>query len=105
MNDQRLLVACVGSSKSNSGGDTGRRRVRAAALQNQPLMWESTASAQIRSLPIFETSTGVGTFPLRKPGILTDSGEVVRRVLDGVLELVRRHVHLRRTRLSPSSST
>ena len=67
--------------------------MRDAADQNQPLMCDSTASAQIRSLPIFETSTGVGTLPLRKPGILTDCREIVRRVLDGVLELVRRHVH------------
>ena len=31
-------------------------------------MWLSTASVYRRSLPIRETSTCIGTFPLRKPG-------------------------------------
>src|SRR4051812_45929156 len=34
-------------------------------------MWLSTASAISRSLPIRWISTGIGTLPLRKPGILT----------------------------------
>src|SRR5438552_15800533 len=34
-------------------------------------MWLSIASAYRRSLPMRDTSTGIGTFPLRKPGILT----------------------------------
>src|SRR5438094_10662619 len=46
-------------------------RSRAAAFQNQPEMWLSIASLKRRSLPILEISTGVGTLPLRKPGILT----------------------------------
>ena len=87
-NDHASL-SVVGSSKSYSGGDTGLSRVRDAADQNQPLMWDSTASTQIRSRPILETSTGVGTFPLRNPGILTDSERSLRRVLDCVLQLVR----------------
>src|SRR5437762_6942308 len=46
-------------------------RSRAAAFQNQPEMWLSIASLSRRSLPMCERSTGIGTFPLRKPGILT----------------------------------
>src|SRR5207253_384311 len=46
-------------------------RSRAAAFQNQPEMWLSIASLNSFSFPIRETSTGVGTLPLRKPGILT----------------------------------
>src|SRR5436190_5170611 len=46
-------------------------RARATALPYQPAMWLSIASAYRRSLPIRDTSTGIGTLPLRKPGILT----------------------------------
>src|SRR5436190_21342389 len=46
-------------------------RARATALPYQPAMWLSIASAYRRSLPIRETSTGIGTLPFRKPGILT----------------------------------
>src|SRR2546421_4812523 len=46
-------------------------RVRATALLYHPAMWLSIASVYSRSLPIRETSTGIGTLPLRKPGILT----------------------------------
>ena len=38
------------------------------------------------------TSTGSGTLPLRKPGILTVLGEVGRGVLDGVLHVGAGHV-------------
>ena len=41
-------------------------------------------------MPTRETSTGIGTLPLRKPGILTLLGEVGRRVLDRVLDVVPR---------------
>src|SRR5262249_42151313 len=44
---------------------------RATALPYQPAMWLSIASVKRRSLPMRDTSTGIGTFPLRKPGILT----------------------------------
>jgi hypothetical protein len=37
--------AVLGSSNSYCGSVTGRTRFRAAALQNQPPMWLSTASA------------------------------------------------------------
>ena len=43
MNSQSSFVE-AGSSKSYSGCATGRTRLRAAAFQNQPLMWLSTAS-------------------------------------------------------------
>src|SRR5436190_10332357 len=46
-------------------------RVRATALPYQPAMWLSIASVYRRSFPIRDTSTGIGTLPLRKPGILT----------------------------------
>ncbi len=61
----------AGSSKSYSGWATGRTRLRAAAFQNQPPMWLSTASVISRSRPTRCTSTWRGTRPLRKPGILT----------------------------------
>jgi len=66
--------------------------VRAAAFQNQPPMWLSTASVISRSWPIRWSSTWRGTFPLRKPGTLIALGEVVGRVLDGVVHVVRRHL-------------
>src|SRR5205814_310079 len=50
---------------------TGRTRERATALQNQLPMCESTASEYSRSLPIFDTSTFIGTLPGRKPGTFT----------------------------------
>src|SRR3954452_24619217 len=46
-------------------------RVRATALPYQAAMWLSIASVYRRSLPIRDTSTGIGTLPFRKPGILT----------------------------------
>ena len=47
-------------------------RARAAAFQNQPEMWLSTASAKIRSFPSLCFRIGIGTLPGRKPGIFTD---------------------------------
>src|SRR5215211_4288631 len=38
-------------------------------MRNQPPMWLSTASLYSRSLPTRASSTGIGTLPLRKPGI------------------------------------
>ena len=83
----------------------GRSRVRDAADQNQPLMCDSTASAQILSLPIFETSTGVGTLPLRKPGILTDSERSFVACSTACSSSCGDTSTVRRTRFSPSSST
>src|SRR5262249_21637354 len=60
-----------GTSKSYCGCSTGRTRVRAAAFQNQPPMWLSTASVISLSRPTRCSSTCRGTFPLRKPGTLT----------------------------------
>ena len=71
-NDQSCL-SLVGSSNSNWGVATGRTRARVAAFQNQPEMWLSTASRKSRSRPTRWMSTGIGTFPLRKPGILTEA--------------------------------
>src|SRR5918995_2329577 len=44
-------------------------REPAAAFQNQPPMWLSTASLIRRSLPTRASRTGIGTLPLRNPGI------------------------------------
>src|SRR5919202_7101957 len=46
-------------------------RVEAAAFQNQPPMWLSTASVISRSRPMRFRSTWGGTLPFRKPGTLT----------------------------------
>ena len=98
-------LSVVGSSKSYSGGEIGRSRVRDAADQNQPPMCDSTASTQIRSLPIFETSTGIGTFPLRNPGILTDSERSFTACSTACSSSCGDTSTVRRTRFSPSSST
>ncbi len=45
-----------------------------------------------RSRPTRWTSTCRGTLPLRKPGIFGRLGEVRRGVLDGVVDVVRRHL-------------
>ena len=56
-------------------------------------MWLSIASVIRRSLPTFCTSTWRGTLPLRKPGIFAVCGEIGRRMLDRVVDVVRRHLN------------
>ena len=98
--------SCVlGSSNSYSGAVIGRSRVRAAALQNQPPMCDSTASAQSRSLPTWATSTGVGTFPLRNPGTRTDSERSCVACSTAWWSSCGDTSTVRRTRFPPSSST
>ncbi len=57
-------------TRNRAARSAGCARV-AAAFRNQPPMWLDTASSISRSLPTRAMRTGIGTFPLRKPGILT----------------------------------
>src|SRR3954468_20207321 len=80
-------------------------RVCAAAFQNQPPMWLSTASAYRRSLPMRCLSTVRGTLPLRKPGILTVSARSDAAWSTAWFTSAPGTSTVRRTLLSPSSST
>ena len=72
---------------------TGRIRGRATAFQNQP---RDVALDRLRVEALLadaaDTSTGIGTLPLRKPGNLDARGEVGGRVLDGVVDVRARNV-------------
>src|SRR5215208_7683183 len=80
-------------------------RERAAAFQNQPSMWLSTASAYRRSLPTRASSTGIGTWPLRKPGILTLSARSFAAWSTACFRSCSETSTLSRTRFSATSST
>src|ERR671934_2643651 len=80
-------------------------RERAAAFQNHPEMWLSIASAYRRSLPMRFTSTGIGTFPLRKPGTLTVAARSEAACSTAWCTSARGTSTVSRTLLSGSSST
>ena len=85
-------ASLAGSSKSYSGVATGRSRDCAAAFQNQPPMWDfdgldpEPIAADVREEHLARH------LALAEAGDLDDLGEIVRGVLDRVLELVRRDV-------------
>src|ERR1041385_882922 len=68
-------------------------------------MWLSTASAYRRCLPMRWMSTGIGTLPLRKPGILTLPARSDAACSTACLTSALGTSTVRRTLLSPSSST
>src|SRR5207302_11123884 len=80
-------------------------RVRATALPYHPAMCDSIASEKSRSLPIRETRTGIGTFPLRKPGILTLAARSVAACSTAWCTSSLGTSTVSRTLLSGSSST
>src|SRR6266536_4630073 len=80
-------------------------RELAAAFRNQPPMWLSTASLKIRSRPILACRTCVGTFPLRKPGILAEPARSEVAWSTACLRSACGTSTVSRTRLSASSST
>ena len=101
-----LLVARTGEPRTRTrAGVTGRSRARDAAAQNQPPMCDSTASAHSRSLPTFAISTGIGTFPLRKPGILTEPARSSAACSTAWWSSCGETSTVRRTRFSASCST
>src|ERR671937_2569813 len=78
---------------------------RATAFPYQPPVWLSIASAYSRSLPIRDTSTGFGTLPLRKPGILTVAARSDAACSTAWWTSSRGTSTVMRTLLSGSSST
>ena len=71
----------------------GAQLDRAAAFQNQPPMWLSIASA-IEPLPADLLHEHLARhLSLAEAGDLDALGEVGRRVLDRVVDVVRRHLH------------
>src|SRR5215207_6581639 len=80
-------------------------REPAAAFQNHPPMWLSTASLIRRSLPTREISTGIGTLPLRKPGIFRLPARSEAAWSIACLTSPLGTSTVMRTRLSGSSST
>src|ERR1043165_395308 len=68
-------------------------------------MWLSTASAYRRCLPMRWMSTGIGTLPCRKPGILTLPARSDAACSTACLTSALGTSTVRRTLLSPSSST
>ena len=66
--------------------------MRAAAFQNQPPMWLSTASVMSRSLADALQQHLPRHLALAEAGDLDALREVVGGVLDGVVDVVRRHL-------------
>ena len=80
---RRQLVVVLGL---RDGSDARRGRPRSRTSRrcgSRPPRVEPLLADALRA------STGIGTLPWRKPGILTLAGEVGRRVLDRVLDVVR----------------
>ncbi len=77
----------------------------AAAFQNQPPMWDSTASLKMRSRPTRASSTFCGTLPLRKPGIFVLAARSDEACSTACFMWSLGTSTSRRTRFSGSSST
>ena len=95
----------AGRSYSYWGCAIGWMRELAAAFQNQPPIWLSTASVNSRSSPRRARSTCVGTLPGRKPGTLTLPARSEVACSTAWRMSSRGTSTLRRTLLPASSST
>ena len=77
----------------------------AAAFQNQPPMWDSTASLKIRFRPTRASSTFCGTLPFRNPGIFVLAARSDEACSTACFMWSLGTSTSRRTRFSGSSST
>ena len=97
---------CAGRTcHSTSGPATGRTPAVVAASQNQPSIWLRTASSATASRPTRATTTGIGTFPVRKPGTLIDPARSEAACSSACSTASSGTSISRRTLLSGSSST
>ena len=83
----------VGSSYSYSGCATGLTRARVGGVP-EPAADVALDRLGVEALACRRAAAriGIGTLPLRKPGMRDGRGEVVGGVLDGVVHVVRRHL-------------